>query len=67
LGVSLTDKNEQELLQAYLKLDPYEEVPQALKQLADSYHYQLAVLSNGSPNMIHPLVEFSFTRYLYVT
>ncbi|WCK56268.1 haloacid dehalogenase type II [Aneurinibacillus sp. Ricciae_BoGa-3] len=56
LGVSLTGQNEQELLQAYLKLSPYEEVPQALKQLAGSY--QLAVLSNGSPSMLLPLVEY---------
>jgi 2-haloacid dehalogenase len=56
LGVTLTEEKEKDLLDSYLTLSPYEEVPNALKQLAN--HYQLAILTNGTLNMIQPLVEY---------
>ncbi|MBH8599627.1 MULTISPECIES: haloacid dehalogenase type II [unclassified Thermoactinomyces] len=56
LGVALAENQEKELLRSYLTLSPYEEVPNALKKLAN--RYQLAILTNGTLNMIQPLVEY---------
>jgi 2-haloacid dehalogenase len=42
------------LLNAYLHLQPYPEVPATLRQLK---HLPLAILSNGSPTMLEPLVR----------
>lgn len=42
------------LMEAYLQLDAYPEVPQALAALAD---YPLAILSNGSPQMLLAVVS----------
>lgn len=42
-----------QLMAAYLRLETYPEVKQALAALAD---YPLAILSNGSPQMLEPLV-----------
>ncbi|WP_420830379.1 haloacid dehalogenase type II [Bacillus piscicola] len=42
------------LLHEYLQLKPYPEVPEALERLKDK---NLAILSNGSPQMLHTLVE----------
>lgn len=42
------------LMEAYLHLDPYPEVQQALSALSN---YSLAILSNGSPRMLKALVE----------
>jgi 2-haloacid dehalogenase len=39
---------------AYLHLKPYAEVPEVLRELK---HLPLAILSNGSPNMLEPLVR----------
>lgn len=47
------DKTEN-LMQEYLGLAPYPEVPEALKRLQDR---KLAILTNGSPDMIGPLVR----------
>ncbi len=43
-----------QLMEAYLHLDPFPEVPQALRSLSD---YPLAILSNGSPRMLRAAVE----------
>ncbi len=43
-----------QLMEAYLHLDPYPEVKQALTALSD---YTLAILSNGSPRMLKAAVE----------
>ena len=43
-----------ELMEAYLHLQPYPEVPQALKALSG---YTRAILSNGSPRMLQAAVE----------
>ncbi|MBU8763705.1 haloacid dehalogenase type II [Micrococcus luteus] len=56
LGVNLSAEKERELLLVYLSLSPYEEVAQVLEQLARN-SYKLAVLSNGSPSMLYPLIE----------
>jgi 2-haloacid dehalogenase len=43
------------LMQLYLTLDPFPEVPAVLKQLKDA-GLKTAILSNGSPDMLRPLV-----------
>ena len=55
-GVELSEENEERLMNAYLKLELFEEVESVLKELADK---NLVVFSNGSVNMIDPLVEQS--------
>jgi 2-haloacid dehalogenase len=45
-----------QLMEAYLHLDPFPEVPQALRSLSG---YRLAILSNGSPRMLRAAVESS--------
>ncbi|HWL24564.1 MAG TPA: haloacid dehalogenase type II [Ureibacillus sp.] len=42
------------LLNEYLRLNPYPEVPKALEELKDR---DLAILSNGSPDMLNSMVE----------
>jgi len=44
----------QKLMDAYLHLDPFPEVRQALQSLS---RYKLAILSNGSPRMLAGVVE----------
>jgi len=44
----------QKLMDAYLHLDPFPEVRQALQSLS---RYKLAILSNGSPRMLAAVVE----------
>ncbi len=46
----------QKLMQSYLALDFYPEVPAALEQLKES-GFRLAILSNGTPQMLHSAVE----------
>ena len=55
-GVELSEENEERLMNAYLKLELFEEVESVLKELSDK---KLVVFSNGSVNMIDPLVEQS--------
>jgi len=49
-------KCKQTLLDAYMTLDCYSEVPTVLKQLKEN-GYKTAILSNGSPNMLSAAVE----------
>jgi 2-haloalkanoic acid dehalogenase type II len=42
------------MMESYLHLDPFPEVKQALKALS---HVPLSILSNGSPKMLHAVVE----------
>jgi 2-haloacid dehalogenase len=42
------------LMQEYLRLKPFPEVGEALRALS---RYRLAILSNGSPNMLDPLIK----------
>lgn len=43
------------ILERYLHLKPYEEIPSALSVLNEKY--KLAILSNGSPKMLQGMVE----------
>ena len=53
LGLELSRDAEQALIDEYLRLAPYPEVPSALEALAGR---KLAILSNGSPATLTPLV-----------
>jgi 2-haloacid dehalogenase len=53
LGLALDDGARARLMQAYLRLDPYPEVPETLQRLAGK---KRAILSNGSPTMLEPVV-----------
>lgn len=61
VGVDLSEDNENELLDAYLELTHYEEVEQVLENLKP---YQTAIFSNGSLDMLSPLVEQSSFGHL---
>ncbi|TWT09279.1 haloacid dehalogenase type II [Planomicrobium sp. CPCC 101079] len=54
LGEKLGAAKEQELFEAFLHLTPYPEVAETLEQLKEK---ELMVFSNGSHNMLDPLVE----------
>ncbi|CAN7155091.1 haloacid dehalogenase type II [Rossellomorea sp. LjRoot5] len=56
VGVDLTDEKEKVLLDAYLELTHYEEVESVLGELSS---HQTAIFSNGSLDMLSPLVEQS--------
>jgi len=58
LGLPLGE-NERELMDAYLQLAPFPEVPAALERL----RLKRAILSNGSPDMLEPLVRNSGLRF----
>ena len=61
VGVDLSDDKEKELLDAYLELTHYEEVESVLGKLKP---YQTAIFSNGSLDMLSPLVEQSTFGHL---
>lgn len=54
LGLPLDEAKAASLMQEYLHLSPYAEVPDALGRLS---RLPLAILSNGSPAMLDPLVR----------
>ncbi|MBE7549969.1 MAG: haloacid dehalogenase type II [Anaerolineales bacterium] len=54
LKLPYDEAQQAQLLEAYLHLEPYPEVQQALTGLTG---YPLAILSNGSPAMLEPLVS----------
>lgn len=56
LRLDLDDATRDRLMDAYLHLDCYPEVPQALEQLGGSRR-ALAILSNGSPRMLLELTR----------
>jgi 2-haloacid dehalogenase len=56
LGLSIDTARCETLMQAYRALQPYPDVPPALEQLRASGR-KLAILTNGSPDMIEPLVR----------
>ncbi|MGG1629313.1 haloacid dehalogenase type II [Rossellomorea sp. NRS-1567] len=56
VGVDLTGEKEKKLLDAYLELNHYEETGSVLEELKP---YQKAIFSNGSLDMLSPLVEQS--------
>jgi 2-haloacid dehalogenase len=56
LGLALDATQTAALMQAYRELTPYPDVPGALAQLRAGGR-KLAILTNGSPDMIEPLVR----------
>lgn len=56
LGLALDAAKTDALMQAYRELSPYPDVPGALEQLRTGGR-KLAILTNGSPDMIDPLVR----------
>jgi 2-haloacid dehalogenase len=54
LSLECSPQRQEELLNAYLRLEAFPEVPAALKALAA---YPLAILSNGTPAMLAGVVE----------
>lgn len=56
LGLELTAERMEVLMGEYLMLATFPEVPRAMQRLAGR---RLAILSNGSPDMLEPLVEHS--------
>ncbi|WP_377889832.1 haloacid dehalogenase type II [Alkalihalobacillus sp. R86527] len=57
-GQELKPEDEQQLLDAYRQLEVYEEVPEVLKALKEQ-NVKLAIFSNGSHDMLDPLVKQS--------
>jgi len=57
-GVNLSDSASAQLLSAYRELPPYPEVAATLRALKAAGR-RLAVLSNGSPDMLEPLLAHS--------
>jgi len=53
LALELSEAGTQSLMEEYLRLAPYPEVGDALRRLHDR---KLAILSNGSPAMLEPLL-----------
>ncbi|MFC4769770.1 haloacid dehalogenase type II [Effusibacillus consociatus] len=53
LGLNANEEVRAAVLEEYLRLKPYPEVPQALQALR---HHKLAILSNGTPNMLNAAV-----------
>ncbi len=56
-GLFLSESNQQKLMQAFLELPDFPDVAPALGQL--SSHYPLAILSNGTEEMLQALLELS--------
>lgn len=54
LGVKLDAASRKRLMDAYLHLDVFPDVQEALPKLSA---YKLAILSNGSPNVLEPVVR----------
>jgi 2-haloacid dehalogenase len=59
LGLELADPQMDELMNEYLALDPFPEVRAALERLP----MKKAILSNGSPDMLAPLVRNSDLQF----
>lgn len=60
MGLVLTAEKMEALMGEYLMLEPYPEVREALQALAGK---KLAILSNGSPDMLEPLVRHAALRF----
>lgn len=56
LGLGLEEEALRRLRDAYLRLSPFPEVSEVLRSLREA-KLRLAVLSNGSPGMLRPLVK----------
>ena len=60
LKLNLAEREEEGLMAEYLSLKAYPEVAEALKRLSGR---KTAILTNGSPDMIEPLVRNSGLRF----
>jgi 2-haloacid dehalogenase len=60
LKLPLDGGKSEALWQEYLRLSPYPDVPGALQRLAGR---KMAILTNGSPDMIEPLVRHSGLKF----
>jgi 2-haloacid dehalogenase len=63
LGLDCPPEARRRLMEAYLHLSPYPEVPEALRALA---HYKRAILSNGAPRMLRAAVESAGLKGMFV-
>jgi 2-haloacid dehalogenase len=63
-GVPLADAQVVRLMEAYLHLSPFPEVGEALSALRQA-KLRLAILSNGSPAMLRPLVKNAGLREIF--
>lgn len=61
---TLTESQRAHLLEAYLHLTPYPDVSGALTRLGDA-GLRLSVLSNGSPDMLLPVIENAGFGHLF--
>ena len=59
LGLELSAERMEALMSEYLRLEPFPEVPAALERLK----VKRAILSNGSPDLLDPLVASSRLRF----
>lgn len=59
LELALDDAKTEALMQEYLRLATYPDVPKALAQ----FRTKTAILSNGSPDMLDPLVKHSGLKF----
>jgi 2-haloacid dehalogenase len=62
LNLSCPPTTREKLMNAYLHLDPYPEVRDALQSLSA---YKLAILSNGSPRMLAAVVENTGLKHVF--
>ena len=62
LNLACPPATREKLMSAYLRLDPYPEVAQAVRSLSK---YKLAILSNGSPQMFAAVVENSGLKSVF--
>src|SRR5688572_14850027 len=60
LGLELTAERMEALMGEYLMLSTFPEVPQVMQRLQGR---KLAILSNGSPDMLEPVVAHSGLRF----
>jgi 2-haloacid dehalogenase len=60
LGLPLDEKRMEALMQEYLRLAAFPDVPGTLKKLSGK---KTAILSNGSPDMLEPLVKSSGLKF----
>ncbi|AJD89868.1 hypothetical protein JMA_05510 [Jeotgalibacillus malaysiensis] len=61
-GQSIGEQQIEHMLEQYRQLKHFDEVEEVLKQLQGK---ELIVFSNGSDNMLHPLMEFSGLQSLF--
>jgi len=59
LGLELSVERMEALMSEYLRLEPFAEVPAALERLS----MKRAILSNGSPDLLDPLVRNSGLKF----